>query len=126
MPWRNTAEKVGDMPVKITPAIEEWCRALENGVDCRLVRETHGEDLRHKTYVVEGPLRKSKPTWAMVDRLEEARLITWESRGFGRHLYIAGLPDRVTEYVAKLTAAGRGVAAREMKVVVPRSNTWPF
>lgn len=112
--------------IKITPAMAEWCRALRDLTDCRLVRETYGPSEYQKTYIVEGPLRKAKPTWAMVARLEQAGLIQWENRGAGRRLYVVGLPDRTIEHVALLTAAGRAESEKDMPVVVQTSATWPF
>lgn len=98
---------------KITPAMQQWCRALADPAVCRLVRRTVAEAPKWKQYRTEGPLRCAKPTWAMVDKLMAARLITWSER-------------KPHESVAYLTALGYREATREVKAVTAAVTCWPF
>lgn len=97
----------------ITPAMQQWCRALADLSVCRLVKRTVPEAPKWKQYRTEGPLRCAKPTWAMVDKLEAAGLVEWIER-------------RPHEWVAVLSELGRSEAERDVKPPTAPATGWPF
>ncbi|MGE0446170.1 MAG: hypothetical protein AB7P99_13155 [Vicinamibacterales bacterium] len=99
---------------KITPGMVNWCRALSDQDACRLLKRTVPQAPNWQHYRTEGPLRIAKPTWAMVDKLMAAGLISWTKR-------------REHDFIAHLTVAGLAEAAHEQApVIVKGEDAWPF
>lgn len=67
---------VAESLVKITPAMRRWCTRLKSSEMCTLTRSP-------KTGMISvvGAASWAKPTYTMVDRLEEAGLIIFITQG---------------------------------------------
>jgi hypothetical protein len=100
-------------PAKITPAMHRWCRAISDRTYCRLIKRLVDGRKDWPHYTIEGQ-KLAKPSWAMVQRLEEAGLITWDRR------------SQPHEFIASLTTAGRAQAEIEDEFKAPPLTTWPF
>lgn len=80
--------------IKITPAMRQWCKRIASG-------HTTLRKTGVMNYSASGLLGHSKPTYVIVNKLEDAGLITWSVQN----------PDSDRcDRVAILTEAGKAAA----------------